>query len=108
MATVELALAIPLVVAVALALVWALGLCVGQSLVLDAAREGARAAARGETVATVRSTVRRAIPGADVEVRGSGRQVRVTVGVDRTPSAPVLGPLARRLTASVTAWREGA
>ena len=49
MVTAELALTLPLLVAVTLGLVWLLAVGVAQVRLVDAARETARAAARGES-----------------------------------------------------------
>ncbi len=107
MATLELALTIPVLVSVAVMLLWALGLATTQVLAVAAAREGARAAARGETVADVNRQVDRLLPGARAAVTHDGREVRVTVTLDRKPRPWVLQPYGRRLTASATSWREG-
>jgi hypothetical protein len=61
---------------------------------VDAAREGARAAARGEPVAVVTELAGRAAPaGARTTVAGAGDTVAVTV----TASVQPLGPLPFRL-----------
>ena len=106
MVSAELALAIPALVAVVAALAWLLGLGVTQGLVAQAAREGARAAARGETVAVVRATARQVAPDATVVVRRSGRLVSVTTAVTRTPPVRFLRPLRREVRASASSWRE--
>jgi Flp pilus assembly protein TadG len=106
MATVELALAIPVLVGVAAMLLWALGLGTSQVLVVGAAREAARAAARGETLEAVNRQVDRLLPGARTTVARSGSEVLVTVLLDREPTLGVLRPLGRRLTATAAAWRE--
>jgi hypothetical protein len=57
---------------------------------VDAARECARAAARGDRPAAVADIVRRAAPaGAVVSIAADGEDVRVTVAVDVAPLGPV-------------------
>jgi hypothetical protein len=73
-ATVELAAAIPLLVAVTLAMVGLLGLARDQVLVQGAAREAARAAAIGEDLARASAAANAALP--------PGRDARVAVVSD--------------------------
>jgi TadE-like protein len=105
MATAELAVVLPtlvLIIAAGLAMV---SVVLAEVRCVDAAREAARAAARGEPPAVVRSAAIRAAPaGARVEVGSAGEEVRVTV------SAPVgrAGRLlpAFQVSASAVALRE--
>ena len=106
MVTAELALGIPALVAVVLALAWLLSLGVTQGVVAQAAREGARAAARGEPATVVRAAARQVAPDAAVTVRRSGGTVSVTASVTRTPPIRLLRPLRREVRASATSWRE--
>lgn len=106
MVTAELAVAVPALVAVAVALAWLLGLAVTHGLVAQAAREGARAAARGESAGQVRTAVRALVPDASVQVRRSGQQVVVRASVRREPPIRLLRPLAREVRASATSWWE--
>lgn len=108
MVTAELAVAIPALVAVVVALAWMLSLGAGQAMTMQAARDGARAAARGESVAGVRRIVADVVPGAQVHVARSGASVVVTVRSTRRPPVRFLAPLGRTLTASASAWREQA
>jgi Flp pilus assembly protein TadG len=85
--TAELALALPLLLAVTTGLAWLLAVGVAQVRVVDAARETARAAARGDTQDRAVELGRRIAPdGAEVEVASSGGAVTVTA------SALVEGP----------------
>jgi hypothetical protein len=93
-------------VAVVVALAWVLSLGATQGLVAQAAREGARAAARGESAASVRAAAQVVAPEAAVTVRRSGRTVSVTAAVTRTPPIRFLRPLRREVRASATSWRE--
>ena len=79
-ATAELAMVLPLLVAVALGLVWLLAVGAAQVRAVDAARETARALARGddETTAVGRGQVV-APDGSRITVSRAGGEVRVTV-----------------------------
>jgi hypothetical protein len=106
MVTAEMALALPALVAVVVALAWLLSLGVTQGVVAQAAREGARAAARGESEGLVLAAARQVAPEAAVTVRRSGGVVSVTARVTRTPPIRFLRPLRREVRASATSWRE--
>ncbi|MER5639367.1 TadE family type IV pilus minor pilin [Kitasatospora sp. NPDC002227] len=104
-ATAETAVALPALVLLAAMLTWGVVAAAGQIRCVDAARVGARAAARGEADAA--GLAQRAAPaGASVEVAEEGREVRVTV------EAPCLGPgrlgaaLSVKLSATAVAERE--
>lgn len=87
MVTAELALALPLLLAVTTGLAWLLAVGVAQVRVVDAARETARAVARGDSPDTAADLGRRVAPdGAELEVAPSGDTVTVAV------SAEVEGP----------------
>ncbi len=78
--TAELALVLPLLVAVTLGLVWLLAVGAAQVRTVDAARETARAVARGDaTEDAVARGQRVAPPGSTVTVSRGGGEVRVTV-----------------------------
>jgi hypothetical protein len=106
MVTMELAMALPALVVAAVCLAWLLSLAVTQVVVAHAAREGARAAARGEPAAEVRGIVTQLAPGATVEVRRSRGLVLVRATVRRDPPIRMLTPLAREVRASSTSWWE--
>ena len=73
---------IPILVALAALLVWGLMAGAAQIRCVDAARAGARAAARSETAADVRRVARASAPrGAEVSVWRSAGMVRVRVTV---------------------------
>jgi Flp pilus assembly protein TadG len=105
MATAELAVVLPtlvLVIAAGLAMV---SVVLAQVRCVDAAREAARAAARGEPPAVVRSAAVRAAPeGARVDVGSVGEEVEVTVSAS-AGRAGVLLP-AFHVSASAVALRE--
>jgi hypothetical protein len=81
-ATAELALGLPLLLAVTVGLVWLLAVGAAQVRVVDAAREAARAAARGDTTGeAVRLAQRVAPPGSRISVsRGADRVTARSVG----------------------------
>lgn len=96
-------MAIPVLVAFALALVWALVAAADQIRCVDAARAGARAAARSEPETAVLSAAREAAPGrARVDVQRTGELWRVRVEAP----APGPGPLALTLSAEAVASAE--
>jgi hypothetical protein len=106
MVTAELALAIPALVAVVVSLAWLLSLGVTQGVLAQAAREGARAAARGESAGVIRAAAWQVAPDADVTIRRSGGSVSVTASLSRNPPIRFLRPLRREVRASATSWRE--
>ena len=98
-ATVEAALAIPSLVLFTVALAGVLAGLATQIRCVDAARLGARAAARGESAAEVESAVSRAMPDASVHIATEDGLIRVTV------TAPVAEiPLLRAFTAHADAF----
>nr|WP_256251854.1 TadE family type IV pilus minor pilin [Streptomyces sp. yr375] len=88
--TAEAAVVLPVLVAFAMALVWGLLAMAVQIRCVDAARTGARAAARQDPAAEVLKATRATAPrGAQVTVGREGDQVRVVV----VAKPPVLGGL---------------
>ncbi|UUU32057.1 pilus assembly protein [Streptomyces sp. CA-210063] len=89
--TAEAAMALPVMVLFATALVWALFAACAQIQIVDAARAGARAAARQDPSAAVVAAARRTAPdGAEVSVGREGDFVRVVVSA-RAPGPDGLG-----------------
>lgn len=85
--TAELALGLPLVLAVTVAMVWLLAVASAQIRIGDAAREAARSIARGDDEASARSIALQVAPeGAAVDIAVDDEQVVVTA------SATVDGP----------------
>lgn len=83
MATAELAVALPAVALVIVGGMTAVSMLTAQLRCVDAAREGARAAARGESQAFVRSVVSATGPdGAGFSLGGDDRTVTVTVSAE--------------------------
>lgn len=92
--TAETAVVLPALVAVLAAAVWVVSLAGATLRCVDAAREAARALARGETVASARLLAQQvAPPGADVRTSSDGGLLRVTVQAPAHPPGPVLGRL---------------
>jgi hypothetical protein len=88
--TAESAVVLPVLVMFAMALVWGLLVVAAQIQCVDAARTGARAAARQDPADAVVEVARDAAPrGATVTVSRDGDQVRVVV----VAKPPVLGGL---------------
>lgn len=90
-ATAELAMGIPLLVSLTVGLVWLLALGVTEVRVVDAARETARAGARGEEPAAAVARGERVAPGARVSLTRSGGDVWVTATERVGPPGGVLG-----------------
>lgn len=101
--TAETAVVVPLLVVLVGALLWGLAAAVQRIQCVDAARAGARAAARGESAATVEQAVRETAPsGARLSVGRTGGLVRV--GVRARTAGP--GPLAVEIRAEAVALDE--
>jgi len=94
--TAEMATALPVLVVLLAVALSAVGAVTAQLRCVDAAREGARAAARGESIARVTSLAGQAAPpGAKVEVRAAGAGL---VAVSVTSRVPLLGHLLAPVT----------
>lgn len=107
MVTAETAVVLPVLLLVLAGAVAAVTVVGAQLRCVDAAREGARAAARGEDVATVRQLVLRAAPdGATLSVTRLGEDVRVRVTGRMAPLGAV--PLHVTVSAEATARLEPA
>lgn len=77
--TAELALGIPLLLALTVGLVWMLAVGAAQVRVIDASREAARAVARGDAAEAAEAVALRIAPaGARVRIVSSDGQVSVT------------------------------
>jgi Flp pilus assembly protein TadG len=100
MVTAETAVVLPVLLLVLAGAVAAVIVVGAQLRCVDAAREGARAAARGEQVAIVTALAGRAAPdGAVTTVSPEGDEVRVSVSARVAP----LGPVPLRITVSAVA-----
>ncbi len=106
--TAELALGLPTLVLLLAVALWMQSAVALEARCLDAARAGARAAARGDADSLIQSRLRAALPaGAAVGISHTGTEVRVEVtsraSVPAGLSALVSGPVVR---ASATAQAE--
>ncbi|MEV7286876.1 TadE family type IV pilus minor pilin [Streptomyces sp. NPDC093252] len=102
--TVEAAVTLPVLVMFAMALVWALFVAAAQIQCVDAARTGARAAARQDPDTAVVELARAAAPrGAEVTLGREGDRVRVVV----VARPPMLGGFAFELREEAVAVVEG-
>jgi hypothetical protein len=105
MVTAETAVVLPVLLLVLAGAVAAVIVMGAQLRCVDAAREGARAAARGDDAATVAEIVRRAAPdGAAVGIARNGDDVRISVSVDAAPLGAV--PLRIEVSAEAVARLE--
>ncbi|MFI9611428.1 TadE family type IV pilus minor pilin [Streptomyces sp. NPDC052023] len=102
--TAEAALVLPVLVMFAMGLVWALLVAAAQIQCVDAARTGARAAARQDPQDAVVQVAREVAPrGAEVALSREGDRVRVVV----VARSPVLGRLSYELREEAVAVVEG-
>lgn len=100
MVTAETAVVLPVLLVVLAGAVAAVTVVGAHLRCVDAAREGARAAARGEEIAAVTAIVERAAPADAVATVTTGEdEVRVTV----TAAIAPLGPVPLRITVSAEA-----
>ena len=99
MVTAETAVVLPVLLFVLAGAVAAVVVVGAQLRCVDAAREGARAAARGDATAEVVRLATATAPHGAVTAVGGGETVRVTVSATVSP----LGPLPWRVTVSATA-----
>jgi len=91
--TVEIAVALPALVFVLVIGLWGVTVAGDRVACVDAARAGARAAARGEDLASVRAAVAKAAPsGADLEIGHDSDITYVTVTAKIQPPANVTLP----------------
>ena len=86
--TAEIAVALPALVLVVAVALWGVSVAAAHVACVDAARAGARAAARGEPLPAVRAAVLRGAPsGAHVTARRDGDLTEVDVSVELRPPA---------------------
>ena len=105
MVTAETAVVLPVLLFVLAGAVAVLTVLGAQLRCVDAAREGARAAARGEPVASVSRTVDQlATDGAVTRVTGDGDEVKVTVTARVAPIGPL--PIVVPVSGTAVAVRE--
>jgi TadE-like protein len=84
--TAEAALVLPLIAVFALALLWLVSVGITKVETVDAARDAARALARGDDLATARANALGAAPaGAEISIESSTDEVTATVSVHVQP-----------------------
>ncbi len=92
--TAEAAIVLPLMTAFCLVLVWMVSIGISQVRAVDAARDAARAIARGGDQSAAASAARRTAPdGSEVTFSESGGTVTATVSVRVSPPGWLLVPL---------------
>jgi Flp pilus assembly protein TadG len=92
--TAELALLFPVLMATIVAGVWVVGLVITNIRCIDAARDVARAVARGETEETAQTIGRRAAPkDASIAIHTTNGEVQVTVEATRSLDWPLFAAL---------------
>jgi Flp pilus assembly protein TadG len=105
--TAETAVAMPVLVALTAVLVWGVLVGAAQIRCVDAAREAARAAARGDPAGQVLGVARAAAPaGAEIAVSEQGESVRVVVSARSQGPGVLGGLLSLRVSGSASALRE--
>lgn len=105
--TAEAAVVLPTLALFTTMLLWGVMAAAAQIQCVDAARAGARAAARSEPVAQVRAAALSAAPpGAEVALERSGDLVRVRVTARSLGPGPLSGALSADLRAEATALAE--
>ncbi|NDL57767.1 TadE family type IV pilus minor pilin [Phytoactinopolyspora mesophila] len=108
MVTSEIATALPTLAVVLVMAIWGVGYASAQLRCTDAAREAARAAARGEDMATVIEIAQAVAPGhAEVDVRRENGMI--TIEVRATAAAPpplgsFLEPTVRGRAVALEEW----
>jgi Flp pilus assembly protein TadG len=109
MVTAETAVVLPVLLVVLAMGVWVLAAVAGQLRCVDAARAGARAAARGDAASAVAAAAQRVAPApARVRISRSGDEVTVLVEAVVAPFGHVLARLpAAHVAAHATAVVEG-
>jgi hypothetical protein len=109
MVTAETAVVLPVLLVVLAAGIWVLACVAGQLRCVDAARVGARAAARGDAPADVTAAAERVAPApARVRIVRSGDEVTVGVDAEIRPFGAALSRLpGTHVAARATAVVEG-
>lgn len=105
--TAEMAFALPVLISVLLLGMWSIGLVVLNIRCIDAARDVARAVARGEPADQAKSIGHRTLPAGTITITRDGSDIRVTVSTPPAHSPPLLTFITpTRLTATATVQAE--
>ncbi|MER7246039.1 TadE family type IV pilus minor pilin [Kribbella sp. NPDC000426] len=105
--TAELAIALPVLFSLLLLGIWSISLVVLNIRCIDAARDVARAAARGEPLDQAKAIGHRTIPSSTITITRDTSDIHVTVTATPTHTPPLLTLLTpTRLTAIATLQAE--
>ncbi|MFI5692084.1 TadE family type IV pilus minor pilin [Kribbella sp. NPDC051586] len=105
--TAELAIALPVLLSLLLLGIWSIGLVVLNIRCIDAARDVARAVARGEPPDQAKAIGHRTIPTGTITITREASDIHVTVIATPTHTPPLLALLTpTRLTATATLQAE--
>ncbi|TCC31821.1 TadE family type IV pilus minor pilin [Kribbella speibonae] len=105
--TAEMALALPVLVSLLLLGIWSVGLVVLNIRCIDAARDVARAVARGESVDQAKAIGHRTVPAGTIVIHRDASDIQVTVTATPAHKPPLLAFLSpTRLTATATLQAE--
>jgi Flp pilus assembly protein TadG len=105
--TAELAITLPVLLSLLLLGIWSIGLVILNIQCIDAARDVARAVARGEPQDQAKAIGHRTIPSATITITREGQDIHVTVTAAPTHNPPLLTSLApAHLTAEATLQSE--
>ncbi|TCC29861.1 TadE family type IV pilus minor pilin [Kribbella sindirgiensis] len=105
--TAEMALALPVLVSLLLLGIWSVGLVVLNIRCIDAARDVARAVARGESVDQAKAIGHRTVPAGTIVIHRDASDIQVTVTATPAHKPPLLDFLSpTRLTATATLQAE--
>lgn len=104
--TLETALAIPILLAVAVIGVWCISVGIGALRVHDAARAAARAIAHGESLDDARELAHRSAPDATIVIETNDETVEVRARERVKSSLPILNAVGITIERTVVAARE--
>lgn len=89
--TAEMALVLPVLVSVLLLGIWSIGLVVLNIRCIDAARDVARAVARGESLDQAKAIGRRTVPTGTIVITREASDIKVVVTAVPAHAPPLLG-----------------
>lgn len=105
--TAEMAFALPVLISVLLLGMWSIGLVVLNIRCIDAARDVARATARGESVDQAKAIGQHTVPAGTITITRDGADIHVTVSTPPAHNPPLLTFITpTRLTATATVQAE--
>jgi Flp pilus assembly protein TadG len=105
--TAELAITLPVLLSLLLLGIWSIGLVILNIQCIDAARDVARAVARGDSPDQAKAIGHRTLPTATITITREATDIHVTVATKPTHTPPLLGPLTpNQLTAQASVQPE--